>query len=184
MLSEGVLLEQALGLQSCPDDLEGMGDGGSQHSWGHASDWYIHAVVLEFLVEHVVEASEESLLDAAGETSTKEGFKSLPAVDVHDCWPDWVVAVEVGELEASFDDAEGVGEEGADQSGDGRCGKIVEGGHGLLLEPPETCEIDIATSCGFDTGGNESFVVAFESIFLIDVLAWTENVIEEVVILM
>lgn len=43
------------------------------------------AHIFEFFVNHVVEAAESSLLDAAGQPSTKEASKSLFFVNIFGC---------------------------------------------------------------------------------------------------
>ena len=90
--------------------------------------------------------------------------------------------MEIGELEAGFDDAERVGEEGADESGYGGGDKVVVGSHGLLFELPEAREVDVAPEGSLEASSHESLVESFDSIFLEDVLAGGDGVVEEVVL--
>jgi hypothetical protein len=87
--------------------------------------------------------------------------------------------MKVGQLEASFDDVQRVGQKGTDEPGYGRCQKILVGGHLGLFKVTEPCEVQIATESCFETGGNKSFVVALQPILFADVLAGGDNIGED-----
>lgn len=63
----------------------------------------------EFLIKHVVEAAKGAFFDAAGEGSTEESFAAFSFIDVSGGFANGLVAVEVGQFKASFDNIEGVG---------------------------------------------------------------------------
>ena len=74
------------------------------------------SLCFQFLVEHVVEAAEGALLDAARQPSAEKPAQALPSPNIHDSGVDAGVAVEVGQLEPGLDDVERVGEQRARQS--------------------------------------------------------------------
>ncbi len=76
------------------------------------------SLCFQFLVEHVVEAAEGALLDAARQPSAEKPAQALSSPNIHDSGVDAGVAVEVGQLEPGLDDVERVGEQRACQSGE------------------------------------------------------------------
>lgn len=90
--------------------------------------------------------------------------------------------MKIRQLETSLNDAERISEESTDESGNWWSQKIMIESHLLPFELSKTCEVNIAAESSFEASCNKSFVEAFDSIFLHDVFAWSDCVVEEVVV--
>ena len=79
--------------------------------------------------------------------------------------------MKICQLESSFDDAERIGEKCADESGYGGGKEVVIGGHLILLELSETCEVDVAAKSSFKATCDKSLIEPFDSILFHNVFA-------------
>ena len=180
MLLEVVALRQPLGLQPRPDDLKRMGERSGHHARYNPRKQFVVSHSLQFLVEHVVEASKSALLDAAGQPAAEEALEALLAVDVPCGRHDRGIAMEVCQLEARLDDVQRVGEEGARQPRHGGYDEVLTGSHPLRLERPQAGKVDIASQCSLERGRSQSLVEATQAVGIVDIPAGCLGVLEDV----
>lgn len=119
------LLAQTHCLQSCPNQLEGVGYDGGEHARGDASGDFVYLQLLHLTVKHVVQTGEETLLDAGGQQSAEKPTSALLSVYVTYRTMYAGVTVKVGQLESRLYDTEGIGDYATDYSGDKRMHEVV-----------------------------------------------------------
>ena len=118
-----------------------------------------------------MESPKSALFDAGSESSPEKRLEALLVVDVTSSAQHVAVAIKIGQLEASLDDVERVGQKCTHPSRHGRGHEILPSAHFLLLEGPQPCEVDVATEGSLEGGCHESLVEAGDAIMGVDVAA-------------
>jgi hypothetical protein len=85
MITEFVLLLQALRLKTSPDDLEGVRECSGHNPRNDSREKFVLPHGLELLIEHVVEPTKGALLYTAGQSSTEKTVQALLLVDIRRC---------------------------------------------------------------------------------------------------
>lgn len=116
MLFGGVLFFQTLNLDFGSDYLNRVRNCCGNHAAYDASRELIHFPLLELLVHHVIEASEEAVLPAGSHHSAEECHDPLFPIDVHNGSADARVLVEARQFVSCLYNVERVRDYCADNS--------------------------------------------------------------------